>query len=217
MFLYPLVYVVLTLPNASGRMYSMANPTQKLPVAFYIAAGSLFTSCGWVDSILYAATRRLLVRPDMDSLRHYHNGRSTRNMNNPREMNANVNNGSDTGASDVKNPVSHNVTITASRRKPTFSGFCPLRYDLFRSRKPNQAPVTLNTSSFMHGESNNNGLSFASRLWMLVSQRKRNEKIAEGSDCISESYDVVTKTTIEVTVERSNNNKDDLIECEAAK
>ncbi|KAK0661366.1 hypothetical protein DIS24_g2583 [Lasiodiplodia hormozganensis] len=59
MVLYPLTYVLLTLPLAAGRMATMTGQT--LPIAYYCAAGSMMTSCGWVDAALYALTRRVLV------------------------------------------------------------------------------------------------------------------------------------------------------------
>ncbi|KAK8093134.1 uncharacterized protein PG998_014535 [Apiospora kogelbergensis] len=59
MLAYALVYTVLTLPLAAGRMASMSN--RKPPDSYYFFAGCLFTSSGWVDTILYAVTRRSLL------------------------------------------------------------------------------------------------------------------------------------------------------------
>ncbi|KKY28989.1 putative integral membrane protein [Diplodia seriata] len=64
MVLYPLTYVLLTLPLAAGRMATMTGQT--LPIAYYCAAGSMMTSCGWVDAALYALTRRVLVSNEID-------------------------------------------------------------------------------------------------------------------------------------------------------
>ncbi|KAH9907810.1 G protein-coupled glucose receptor regulating Gpa2-domain-containing protein [Xylariomycetidae sp. FL2044] len=59
MLAYALVYTVLTLPLAAGRMASMSdNP---LSNAYYLFAGCLFTSAGWVDTILYTFTRRTIL------------------------------------------------------------------------------------------------------------------------------------------------------------
>jgi hypothetical protein len=68
MVLYPVVYVLLTLPIAVGRMVAMTG--QALPDSFFIVAGSLLTSCGWIDALLYTMTRRILVNNDLSSA-HY--------------------------------------------------------------------------------------------------------------------------------------------------
>jgi hypothetical protein len=62
MILYPIIYIVLTLPIASGRMAAMAG--NKLPVAFYGVAGSFLTSCGWLDTLLYTLTRRVFIKSE---------------------------------------------------------------------------------------------------------------------------------------------------------
>jgi hypothetical protein len=62
MILYPIIYIVLTLPIASGRMAAMAG--NKLPVAFYGVAGSFLTSCGWLDTLLYTLTRRVFIKAE---------------------------------------------------------------------------------------------------------------------------------------------------------
>jgi hypothetical protein len=68
MVMYPFVYVVLTLPIAVGRMVAMTG--QPMPDLFYVIAGSLLTSCGWIDALLYTLTRRVLVSGDL-STGHY--------------------------------------------------------------------------------------------------------------------------------------------------
>jgi hypothetical protein len=65
MVLYPAVYVLLTLPIAVGRMVAMTG--QKMPEVFYVVAGSLLTSCGWIDALLYTLTRRILVSGDLST------------------------------------------------------------------------------------------------------------------------------------------------------
>lgn len=65
MVMYPAVYVVLTLPIAVGRMVAMTGTP--MPDAFFCIAGSLLTSCGWIDALLYALTRRVLVTGDLST------------------------------------------------------------------------------------------------------------------------------------------------------
>ena len=65
MVMYPMVYVILTLPIAVGRMVAMTGRT--LPDAFLIVAGALLTSCGWIDALLYTLTRRVLVNNDLST------------------------------------------------------------------------------------------------------------------------------------------------------
>lgn len=52
MVLYPFAYVLLTLPLSAGRMWSMSRNGQNPSDLFLVIAGSLMTSCGWVDSLL---------------------------------------------------------------------------------------------------------------------------------------------------------------------
>lgn len=65
MVLYPLVYIVLTLPLSAGRMYAMAHNGRHISTTYDIFAGSFLTSCGWVDSLLYTLTRRRLLKDSM--------------------------------------------------------------------------------------------------------------------------------------------------------
>jgi len=65
MTLYPCVYVLLTLPLSSARMWSMAHQGAQISDAFACTAGALLTSCGWVDSLLYTLTRKALLRDTM--------------------------------------------------------------------------------------------------------------------------------------------------------
>ena len=61
---YPIVYVVCTLPLVKARLTSMAGHS----VSFLelTVAGSMITSCGWLDVLLYSLTRRaLLFGPDI--------------------------------------------------------------------------------------------------------------------------------------------------------
>jgi hypothetical protein len=68
MIMYPAVYVILTLPIAVGRMVAMTG--KPLPEVFYLVAGALLTSCGWIDALLYTLTRRVLVSGDLSTV-HY--------------------------------------------------------------------------------------------------------------------------------------------------
>jgi hypothetical protein len=61
MVLYPLAYIVLTLPLSAGRMWSMAHHEKNLPDAYQCVAGALLASCGWVDTLLYTLTRKALI------------------------------------------------------------------------------------------------------------------------------------------------------------
>ena len=62
MILYPAIYVVCTLPLAAARMAAMSNIT--ISLGYYCFAGAASTSCGWLDVILYACTRRKLIFSD---------------------------------------------------------------------------------------------------------------------------------------------------------
>lgn len=59
MIIYPVVYVVCTLPLAGGRMASMTG--MFVPYWWFCLAGAAITSCGWLDVLLYAVTRRVLT------------------------------------------------------------------------------------------------------------------------------------------------------------
>lgn len=59
MIIYPVVYVVCTLPLAGGRMAAMTGVA--VPYWWFCLAGAAITSCGWLDVLLYALTRRVLI------------------------------------------------------------------------------------------------------------------------------------------------------------
>jgi hypothetical protein len=59
MLLYPVAYTVFTLPLAAGRMSTLADNQPRLD--FFVVAGALMGSCGWVDVALYTCTRRLII------------------------------------------------------------------------------------------------------------------------------------------------------------
>jgi hypothetical protein len=59
MLVFPIAYTTLTLPLAAGRMATESgNPPSS---TFFIVAGCCMASCGWVDVLLYAFTRRTIV------------------------------------------------------------------------------------------------------------------------------------------------------------
>ena len=62
MVIYPIIYVVCTLPLAAGRMAAMTG--RATPYWYLCLAGAAITSCGWLDVILYAFTRRVLIFSD---------------------------------------------------------------------------------------------------------------------------------------------------------
>lgn len=68
MIIYPTIYVLCTLPLAAGRMASMNGHT--IPYWYYCLAGAAITSCGWLDVLLYAFTRRALVFSDIPPAIH---------------------------------------------------------------------------------------------------------------------------------------------------
>ncbi|PGH29721.1 hypothetical protein GX50_07535 [[Emmonsia] crescens] len=62
MVLYPIAYIVLSLPLAAGRMATARG--DKLSVSYFCTAGAVIASSGFVDVIMYSLTRRALL---MDS------------------------------------------------------------------------------------------------------------------------------------------------------
>ncbi|CAG8018709.1 unnamed protein product [Penicillium nalgiovense] len=59
MTIYPIVYIVLSLPLAAGRMDTAAGDTPS--VVFFCISGAIITSSGLVDVVLYTLTRRNLI------------------------------------------------------------------------------------------------------------------------------------------------------------
>ncbi|KAF2275986.1 integral membrane protein-like protein [Westerdykella ornata] len=62
MVVYPIVYVVCTLPLASARMAAMSNKPPSL--ARLCLSGAMITSNGWLDVLLYTLTRRIMIFSD---------------------------------------------------------------------------------------------------------------------------------------------------------
>lgn len=59
MVIYPVAYVVLSLPLAAGRMATAQGKTPSK--AYFCVAGAMMTSSGFVDVLLYTLTRRSLM------------------------------------------------------------------------------------------------------------------------------------------------------------
>ncbi|KAK2755584.1 hypothetical protein FQN54_006524 [Arachnomyces sp. PD_36] len=66
MIIYPIAYVVLSLPLAAGRMSSARGKTPD--ITYFCLAGAMMASSGLVDTILYTATRRALLSDSEASL-----------------------------------------------------------------------------------------------------------------------------------------------------
>lgn len=64
MVLFPIAYIILTLPLSAGRMWTRARGNENLPDGYALAAGSMIGSCGLVDCLLYTFTRRSLLKQD---------------------------------------------------------------------------------------------------------------------------------------------------------
>jgi hypothetical protein len=64
--LYPIIYVVCTLPLAAGRIATMAGLT--VPYWWFCLAGALITSNGWADCLLWGMTRRSLIFGSADDI-----------------------------------------------------------------------------------------------------------------------------------------------------
>jgi hypothetical protein len=63
MIVYPIAYILLTLPLAAGRVASMTG--RKPPLMYYTVAGAMMACCGFVDVALYIYTRKALVRSNV--------------------------------------------------------------------------------------------------------------------------------------------------------
>lgn len=59
MVLYPIVYIVLTLPLSAGRMVSVSGHSPS--VAYFCVAGALMTLSGFCDTLQYTLTRKSIV------------------------------------------------------------------------------------------------------------------------------------------------------------
>ncbi|KAK0745024.1 hypothetical protein B0T21DRAFT_430058 [Apiosordaria backusii] len=57
--LYPLIYILCTLPLALGRIATMAGA--HVPISYFCTAGALIASNGWLDVLLWGVTRHRLI------------------------------------------------------------------------------------------------------------------------------------------------------------
>jgi hypothetical protein len=62
MVVYPLVYIICTIPLASARMAAMSGSPPSLKRL--CLAGAMITSNGWLDVLLYTVTRRIMIFSD---------------------------------------------------------------------------------------------------------------------------------------------------------
>lgn len=77
MIVYPLAYLLLSLPLAAGRMMTAGGRTPSIP--YMCVAGALITSSGFVNVLLYTTTRRAIVldtdrsndRSQLNPFHHY--------------------------------------------------------------------------------------------------------------------------------------------------
>ncbi|KAF2741406.1 hypothetical protein EJ04DRAFT_3420 [Polyplosphaeria fusca] len=130
MVMYPAVYVVLTLPIAVGRMIAMTG--KKLPDEFFCVAGTLLTSCGWIDALLYTLTRRVLVSNQLSSHHTYSNHIETV-TNNPARP------GDDFGLQSMSKEVGTARTVTiigGSNRKSRLINTAGFRAAAGRNKSP---------------------------------------------------------------------------------
>jgi len=67
MLMFPLAYIILTLPLSAGRMWSMAHHTYNIHEGYQLASGALIACSGMVDCLLYTLTRRSLVQSTTSS------------------------------------------------------------------------------------------------------------------------------------------------------
>jgi hypothetical protein len=62
MLLYPIIYIICTIPLAAGRIASMAG--RKVSLEYFCVAGAMIACNGWLDVLLYSITRRGIVFSD---------------------------------------------------------------------------------------------------------------------------------------------------------
>jgi hypothetical protein len=82
MVVYPVIYVVLTMPLAAGRVSAMVGRNPSL--VYYCVAGALMSSCGVIDVILYISTRKALVKSSVGVKGSQPGELSEMNRSNPR-------------------------------------------------------------------------------------------------------------------------------------
>ncbi|PKX89097.1 uncharacterized protein P174DRAFT_397440 [Aspergillus novofumigatus IBT 16806] len=81
MVIYPIAYIILSLPIAAGRMAMVRGVTPS--PAYFCAAATVITSSGFVDVAIYALTRRKLI---MDTEPSYGHTRDRFGISTPRKQ-----------------------------------------------------------------------------------------------------------------------------------
>ncbi|KAL2822692.1 G protein-coupled glucose receptor regulating Gpa2-domain-containing protein [Aspergillus cavernicola] len=71
MVIYPIAYIVLSLPLAAGRMATAQGNTPS--IVYFCVSGALITSSGLVDVLLYTLTRKNLILESEPSLNRSYN------------------------------------------------------------------------------------------------------------------------------------------------
>ncbi|KGO78182.1 Glucose receptor Git3, C-terminal [Penicillium italicum] len=71
MTIYPIVYIILSLPLAIGRMATAGKDVAS--IIFFCCSGAIITSSGLVDVVLYTLTRRNLITDSEPSQDHSNN------------------------------------------------------------------------------------------------------------------------------------------------
>lgn len=169
MILYPAIYMILTLPLAAGRMAAMTGVT--LPDTYYCVAGSLITSCGWLDALLYTLTRRVLI--------------STELMNKPNSRSTNSH-----GINSHNRP-------TVAEPDPNVSGWEIHSFDKATANGDTVRTVTItggNRARDSGGGSNSSGSSVSPREPSLVGSGDSVQKLVVGFG------GVTAKTKVEVHI-----------------
>lgn len=77
MVMYPVVYVVFSLPLPAGRL-AVWNGA-KVSLVFYCVGATLMTSCGFIDTILYTFTRRMFVTETSETFSNLDSASNERN------------------------------------------------------------------------------------------------------------------------------------------
>jgi hypothetical protein len=104
MMIYPVVYIMLTLPLSSARMWSMAHNGKGISDITACTVGALLASCGWVDCLLYTLTRKRLLSETMGGVSGRSGGLSVSDGKNS--------DGKDSTGKNTSNSIMQTVTWT---------------------------------------------------------------------------------------------------------
>lgn len=63
MVVYPVAYIILTLPLAIGRVAAMAG--KELSLVYFCVAGTMMATCGVMDVLLYLSTRKAIIKSEL--------------------------------------------------------------------------------------------------------------------------------------------------------